>query len=100
MSGGDGQARDPDRLATVERLCRRGREHAREGDRSAALASYLEAWALIPEPRSSFGASTFILSALGGLLSGGGDLADAVDVLVRLSGRTASKGSAGELAGD
>ncbi|HET6436746.1 MAG TPA: hypothetical protein VFG59_01700 [Anaeromyxobacter sp.] len=95
MSGRAGKAEGVDRLAAVERLCREGRELSRSGERAAALESYLKAWELIPEPRSSFGASTFILSALGGLLSEAGDLSEAVDVLVRSSGRTAGGAALG-----
>ncbi len=78
-----------DRLEAVVRLCAEGRQLARDGDRATALASYLEAWELLPEPKESWDASTFILSAVGDLLRAGGDLANALDVLVRLRGRTA-----------
>ncbi len=78
-----------DRLEAVVRLCAEGRRLAGEGDRAAALASYLEAWDLLPEPKESWDASTFILSAVGDLLRAGGDLGNALDVLVRLRGRTA-----------
>jgi hypothetical protein len=78
-----------DRLEAVVRLCAEGRQLAKEGDRSTALASYLEAWDLLPEPKESWDASTFILSAVGDLLRAGGDLGNALDVLVRLRGRTA-----------
>lgn len=82
-----------DRLDAVVRLCREAREFAKEGDRSMALASYLEAWDLLPEPKESWDASTFILSAVGDLLRAGGDLGNALDRLVRLRGRTAGVGA-------
>jgi hypothetical protein len=78
-----------DRLEGVVLRCAEGRQLARAGDRAAALASYLEAWELLPEPKESWDASTFILSAVGDLLRAGGDLGNALDVLVRLRGRTA-----------
>lgn len=71
------------------RLCAEGRRFSRDGDRTTALASYLEAWDLLPEPKESWDASTFILSAVGDLLRAGGNLGNALDVLVRLRGRTA-----------
>ncbi len=78
-----------DRLEAVVRLCAEGRKLARDGDRATALASYLEAWELLPEPKESWDASTLILAAVGDLLRAGGDLGNALDVLVRLRGRTA-----------
>ncbi len=79
-----------DRLEAVVRLCHEARRFAVEGDRTMALASYLEAWELLPEPKESWDASTFILSSVGDLLRAGGDLGNALDQLVRLRGRTAS----------
>ncbi len=93
MVRGMSETRGFDRLEAVERLCREARKFAAEGDRSLALASYLEAWDLLPEPKESWDASTFILSAVGGLLRAGGDLGNALDVLVRLKGRTAGAGA-------
>jgi hypothetical protein len=78
-----------ERLASVERLCREARQHAKDGERSLALTAYLEAWELLPEPKESFDASTFILSAVGNLLREGGDLGNAIGVLLRVKGRTA-----------
>ncbi len=78
-----------DRLEAVVRLCAEARRFARDGDRTMALASYLEAWDLLPEPKESWDASTFILSSVGDLLRSGGDLGNALDQLVRLRGRTA-----------
>ena len=83
-----------DRLEAVVRCCAEGRELAQAGDRAAALASYLEAWELLPEPKESWDVSTLILSAVGDLLRAGGDLGNALDVLVRLRGRTAGGAAA------
>ncbi len=76
-----------DRLAAVERLCREARLHAKDGERQLALAAYLEAWELLPEPKASWDASTLILSGLGDLLHASGG--DELEVLLRLQGRTA-----------
>ena len=79
-----------DRVAAVGRLCREAREHRKVGDRSMALTAYLEAWDLLPEPKWSWDASTLILSSVGDLLRASGDLADALEILLRAKGRTAS----------
>ncbi len=78
-----------DRLAAVGRLCREAREHLKDGDRSMALTAYLEAWDLLPEPKSSWDASTIILSSVGDLLHANGELGDALEILLRVKGRTA-----------
>ncbi|HYD41692.1 MAG TPA: hypothetical protein VEB43_12770 [Anaeromyxobacter sp.] len=80
-----------DRLAAVERLCREARRHAKDGERQLALAAYLEAWELLPEPKASWDSSTLILSALGDLLHASGG--DELEVLLRLQGRTAWAGA-------
>ncbi len=82
-----------DRLQAVVRLCREAAQFVKDGDRSLALASYLEAWELLPEPKESWDVSTFILSSVGDLLRAGGDLGNALDQLVRLRGRTAGVGA-------
>ncbi len=84
-----------DRLGAVERLCREARQHLKDGDRSMALTAYLEAWDLLPEPKGSWDASTIILSSVGGLLRASGDLRDALDVLLRVKGRTAGLPASG-----
>ncbi len=84
-----------DRFAAVERLCREAREHVRDGDRSMALTAYLEAWDLLPEPKGSWDASTIILSSVGDLLHSSGDLEGALDVLLRVKGRTAGAAASG-----
>lgn len=89
MSDEHGEGSGFDRLAAVDRLCREARQHLRDGDPSLALASYLEAWDLLPEPKTSFGASTLILSSVGDLLRAGGDLGNALEALLRVKGRTA-----------
>jgi hypothetical protein len=84
-----------DRLAAVEQLCREAREHLKDGDRSMALTAYLEAWDLLPEPKGSWNASTIILSSVGNLLSSSGDLSNALEILLRVKGRTAGSPASG-----
>ena len=84
-----GQVLEELRQDEVVRLCRAGREHADVGDRAEALADYLAAWELLPEPKTSCDASTWILAAVGDLLRSGGDLANALDLLLTVRGRTA-----------
>jgi hypothetical protein len=80
---------DPQRYEELVRLCREGREQAARGERSGALASFLEAWDILLEPKEAWDASTWILAAVGDLLRAGGDLSNALDVLVHARGRTA-----------
>ncbi len=84
-----------DRMAAVGRLCREARAHLKDGDRSLALTAFLEAWDLLPEPKGSWGASTIILSSVGDLLHSSGDLEGALDVLLRVKGRTAGAAASG-----
>lgn len=86
-----GEAPAFDRIAAVQRLCREARQHAKDGERQLALAAYLEAWELLPEPKASWDASTLVLSAVGDLLHASGG--DELEVLVRLQGRTAWAGA-------
>ncbi len=95
MSNRPTEAPGFDRLAAVDRLCREAREHLKGGDRSMALTAYLEAWDLLPEPKGSWDASTIILSSVGDLLRKSGDLSDALDVLLRVKGRTAGLSPSG-----
>ncbi len=95
MSNRPTEAPGFDRLAAVDRLCREAREHLKAGDRSMALTASLEAWDLLPEPKGSWDASTIILSSVGDLLRKSGDLSDALDVLLRVKGRTAGLSPSG-----
>jgi hypothetical protein len=88
MSDPTGEHLEFERFKTVERLCREGRERTAKGDRSAALAVYLEAWEELPEPKESWEASTEILAAVGDLLRTGGDLSRALEVLGRAKAAT------------
>jgi tetratricopeptide (TPR) repeat protein len=46
-------------------LCKRGDEHARNGELDEAYECYTAAWDLIPEPKGDWEASTWVLSAGG-----------------------------------
>ena len=50
--------------AEVDRLCDEGERHAAAGERAEALASFIEAWELLPEPREEWDASTAIYRGL------------------------------------
>ncbi len=81
----------PDRAtrhAQVTELCRAGREHARRGEHAEALARYLEAWELLPEPKSGWEISAGILAGVGDSLAAR-DAESALELLLASSGRTA-----------
>lgn len=46
-------------------LCAEGDSLAEQGAYAEALASYGEAWRLIPEPKENWNASTWVLAAIG-----------------------------------
>jgi len=94
MSERPAESPPTERLPVVDRLCRRAHELAGDGQKSAALGAYLEAWDILPEPKESYEASTLILSAVGDLLRQGGDLANALEALLRVKGRTAGPATA------
>lgn len=50
----------------VEARCRQGLAHAAAGRHAEAVASYLAAWALLPEPREERSEARWILSAIVG----------------------------------
>jgi hypothetical protein len=82
MADPTGEHLELDRLEAVDRLCGEARDRAEKGDRSQALATYLEAWELLPEPKEGWEAATRILSAVGDLMHGGGDLSSALEVVL------------------
>jgi hypothetical protein len=49
----------------IKRLCATGDAHAEGGAYADALASYWAAWDLLPEPKTYWDASTWILVAIG-----------------------------------
>jgi hypothetical protein len=81
MADPTGEHLEFDRLAAVDRLCHEARTQVEQGDRSSALATYLEAWEQLPEPKEAWEASTEILSSVGNLMRTGGDLSSALDAV-------------------
>lgn len=91
-------ASSPDRRvhAEVARLCEEGKRQLRGGEASEALATYLEAWELLPDPWGEGEAAACVLSGLAEVLTVRGDLAAAATALravERALGATASRGA-------
>ena len=59
-------ASDSFRAHDIEAQCRQGLTHAAAGRHDEAAASYLAAWALLPEPREACSEARWILSAIVG----------------------------------
>ncbi len=49
----------------IKILCAQGDQHANNGEYPLALEQYWEAWNLLPQPKTDWGAATWILAALG-----------------------------------
>lgn len=65
----------------VARLCQEGRRQHQRGESSEALATYLEAWELLPDPFRAGQAAASVLSGLADVLAARGDLSAAATVL-------------------
>ena len=70
----------------VERLCREGDEHARSGEHAEALACFMEAWELLPEPREEYQATAQVFRGFTSVLRHQGALGGGLDLL--FSGRS------------
>ena len=70
----------------VERLCRLGEEHAEAGEHAEALECFMEAWALLPEPREAYPDTARIFRGFTRVLRSGGALGGGLDLL--MSGRS------------
>ena len=55
---------DPAILEAIQTLCARGDECAAAAAYESAIAEYNKAWALVPEPKNDWEASTWILTAI------------------------------------
>jgi tetratricopeptide (TPR) repeat protein len=55
---------DPAIYEEIQTLCAKGDEFAESGAYESAIADYNKAWALVPEPKSGWEASTWILTAI------------------------------------
>jgi len=69
----------------VERLCRAGDQHARAGEHAEALACFMEAWELLPEPREEYPATAEVFRGFTRVLRHHGTLGGGIDLL--FSGR-------------
>ena len=66
----------------VERLCRRGDEHAAAGEHAEALACYVEAWERLPEPREAYLDAAQVFRGLTRVMRARGALGDGLDLLL------------------
>ena len=55
----------PEASEELDRLCALGDQHAGARDFSAALEAYWSAWELLPDPKESWEAATWVLVAVG-----------------------------------
>ena len=73
----------------IQLLCREGDEHASSGEFAEALACYMEAWELLPEPREEFSDATAILRGFTRVLRARGDLASGLEIMLGSRSRSA-----------
>jgi hypothetical protein len=66
----------------VSRLTAEGDRHAHLGENAEALACYIEAFDLVPEPRGEHGATDRIFHGLKSVLETRGDLGDGLELLL------------------
>jgi hypothetical protein len=78
----------------IARLCEVGRRQHLRGETNEALATYLEAWELLADPRDAGDAAACVLSGLADVLTGRGDL-DAAATVQRAARRAAGSAPAG-----
>jgi hypothetical protein len=71
--------------AAVGRLCREGASLASGGERAMALATYLDAWELLPEPKVGARAAE-VRAAIRALVRGSGALERAAALILREDG--------------
>ena len=65
----------------IKRLCADGDGLANHGLHQQAIAPYNEAWKLVPEPKTEWEASTWVLAAIGDAAFMGGFYSSGVDAL-------------------
>ena len=73
----------------VELLCREGDAHASAGELAEALACYLDAWELLPEPREEFADADAVLRGFTRVLRARGDLATGLEIMLGSRSRSA-----------
>ena len=82
-----------ERQGRIERLCREGNRHASSGEYSEALACFLEAWELLPEPQEAQDAAAPVLAGFTRLLRERRDLAPGLRTLLSRGRRFAAVGA-------
>lgn len=55
---------EPAIFEAIKSLCAKGDERAESGSYETAIAEYNKAWALVPEPKNEWEASTWVLTAI------------------------------------
>jgi len=70
-------------------LCSEGDEHADAGEHGEALACYMEAWELLPEPREEYADATAVLRGFTRVLRARGDLASGLEIMLGARSRSA-----------
>jgi hypothetical protein len=65
----------------IQHLCAKGDELAASGQYEKAIADYNRAWQLVPEPKTHWNASTWILAAIGDAAFLAGFKASALEAL-------------------
>jgi hypothetical protein len=73
----------------VERLCGQGEAHAAAGESAEALACFLEAWELLPEPREEYLATSDVFRGFTRVLRARGDLGGGLELLLSARSRFA-----------
>jgi len=70
-------------------LCGEGNEHADAGQHGEALACFMEAWELLPEPREEYADATAVLRGFTRVLRARGDLASGLEIMLGARSRSA-----------
>jgi len=73
----------------IQLLCREGDGHASAGELAEALACYMEAWELLPEPREEYADAASVFRGFTGVLRSRGDLAPGLEIMLQSRTRLA-----------
>jgi hypothetical protein len=73
----------------VERLCRQGDDHAAAGEHAEALACFMEAWELLPEPREEYLDTATVFRGFTRVLRARGSLGGGLELLLSARSRFA-----------
>ncbi len=81
--GGDvARALEGELQVKVSRLCQEGERRARAGEHGEALAAFIEAWELLPEPRESWEVAGDVYRGFTRIIEARADLADGIERLL------------------